>query len=131
MFNIFNGEAANRMSVEFLCIFQEKEYVAKNSFIFVSLSFHFKHNLNRWKPAQTTLHGLTTRVKSGLKLLETRSQKGTAGFTYAGFSKLSSLIHFLLQQGLSDTSCVLVGNVLDAPHRRDRFLIGLMLVRGG
>ena len=46
-------------------------------------------------------------------------------------SKLSCLIHFLLQQGLSDTSCVLVGNVLDAPHRRDRFLIGLMLVRGG
>ena len=45
--------------------------------------------------------------------------------------KLSGLILFLLQQGLSDTSCVLVGNVLDAPHRRDRFLIGLMLVRGG
>ena len=30
------------MSVEFCAIFQEKEYVAKNSFIFVSLSFHFK-----------------------------------------------------------------------------------------
>ena len=42
MCNIYIGEAANRMSVEFCAIFQEKEYVAKNSFIFVSLSFHFK-----------------------------------------------------------------------------------------
>ena len=31
-------------------------------------------------------------MKSGLKLLETRSQKGTAGFTYAGFAWSSKIV---------------------------------------
>ena len=31
-------------------------------------------------------------------------------------------------KGKTDTSCVLVGNVMGAPYRRDRFLIGFMLV---
>ena len=31
-------------------------------------------------------------------------------------------------EGKTDTSCVLVGNVLGAPYRRDGFLIGFMLV---
>ena len=40
----------------------------------------------------------------------------------------SFILKILLHQGRTDISSVLVGNVLDAPHRRDRFLIGFMLV---
>ena len=78
------GKLPTACRLSFVQFSRKNIYVAKNSFTLVSLSIHFKKN--RWKPAQTILHGLTTRVNSGLKLLETRSQKGTAGFTYAGFA---------------------------------------------
>ena len=80
------GKLPTACRLSFCAIFQDKNMLQKKvSSLYHQVSFS-RHNQNRWKPAQTTLHGLTTRVKSGLKLLETRSQKGTAGFTYAGFA---------------------------------------------
>ena len=47
--------------------------------------------------------------------------------TLAPFTSLH-IENILGTQGRTDISSVLVGNVLNAPHRRDCFLIGFILV---